>query len=276
MESRSTIPKLGAGGTVRAARRSPRPRKAFTLLELLIVIGIIGLLAAVGVPALKGIGQSNAVGAGGRQLMDDLAGARQRAINERTTVYMVFVPPQIAELRPGAPKYSSNEVKQVERLLNGQYTTYNFFTRRTLGDQPGQGQPRYLSEWRSLPEGVFLATNLFRFVDSKTWQGWPRNDLTNRPFAFDLFPFPTARNTNNVAALPYVAFNYQGQLVSPGDQYLRITKGSIIYARDANGKYTFENPEIIETPKSNAMINPFIRVDWLTGRVKSIQPQPAL
>jgi prepilin-type N-terminal cleavage/methylation domain-containing protein len=67
-----------------------RPTEAFTLVELLAVIGIMGLLAAVGVPALKGL-----TGSGGRkqalsQLMGALEIARNTAISTGTNAAVIF------------------------------------------------------------------------------------------------------------------------------------------------------------------------------------------
>ena len=65
---------------------------AFTLVELLVVMAIIAILASVGLPALRGIGKGNRMSGAVRQVMDDLALARLRAISSRSPVYMVFVP----------------------------------------------------------------------------------------------------------------------------------------------------------------------------------------
>jgi len=67
-----------------------RPAAAFTLVELLAVVGIMGLLAAVGVPALKGL-----TGSGGRkqalsQVMGAIEIARNTAISTGTNAAVIF------------------------------------------------------------------------------------------------------------------------------------------------------------------------------------------
>ena len=67
-----------------------REQSAFTLVELLAVVGIMGLLAAVAVPALKGL-----TGSGGRkqalsQVMGALEIARNTAISTGTNAAVIF------------------------------------------------------------------------------------------------------------------------------------------------------------------------------------------
>ena len=81
---------------IKTLRSSPsfteteRSRAAFTLVELLAVVGIMGLLAAVAVPALKGL-----TGSGGRkqalsQVMGALEIARNTAISTGTNAAVIF------------------------------------------------------------------------------------------------------------------------------------------------------------------------------------------
>src|SRR5216110_3223149 len=77
---------------IHASRITHHGSSGVTLMELLIVISIIGLLS---LPALKGFNRSNLIASANRQLLDDLAQARQRAISDRTTVHVVFVSPEI-------------------------------------------------------------------------------------------------------------------------------------------------------------------------------------
>jgi prepilin-type N-terminal cleavage/methylation domain-containing protein len=244
---------------------------AFTLIELLVVIGIIALLATIGIGSLKGFHATNAVAAGNRQLLDDLSMARNYALNQRTTVYMVFVPP-LAGFNLTA---LTNDIqkKQFTNRLGGQFTSYNFLVLHSPGDQPGHGDSKYLSDWKHLPEGVFVNTEKFtpyKFDDVNAWLSFPP---ANRPLPRMLVPFPTSKSVKTY--LPCLAFNYRGELVGPdptsprrGDEFLYLTRGSLILPKDANGKALLDPPETIETPKGNSTNNPYVRVDWLTGRAR--------
>ena len=69
----------------------------FTLIELLIVLAIIGLLTTIALPHLKGLTRSNIMASANEQLLADLASARQRAINGRSVVSVVFMPAVLAD-----------------------------------------------------------------------------------------------------------------------------------------------------------------------------------
>src|SRR5262249_27308571 len=141
------------------------PPVAFTLLELLVVIAIIGLLAALAAPVMRNFKPSYTASAS-RQLLDALTRARQLAISQRTTVYMVFVPTNFFTQQPylgnqagftALPGGSSN-------LFNKQLIGYNFVSLRSLGDQPGRPTVKSLSSWKTFPEGAFIHPAKFRNV----------------------------------------------------------------------------------------------------------------
>jgi prepilin-type N-terminal cleavage/methylation domain-containing protein len=259
----------------------------FTLVELLVVMAIIGILAAIGLPAMRGIGAGNDVAAAVRQLVDDLSYARLKAMNERTTVYVVFISPQILQ-----QTWTDPQKKEIARYANLQFTSYALFTKHSLGDQPGAERPRYITDWRTLPQGTFIPTNKFdmTFAFGKARTNVP---LFHRPFFFgdtsssgkgNLIPFPHATNTGspNPIQMAYIAFDFQGRLKHPAnalvahDVIVPVAKGSIVYPQDDPEKLKNGNldpAEVIETPKGNATNNPCIRIDWLTGRARVVQPE---
>ncbi|MGB0583085.1 MAG: pilus assembly FimT family protein, partial [Limisphaerales bacterium] len=65
---------------------------AFTLIEMLVVLAIVGVLAGMTLPVLKGLGKGNIKAAAVRQLQDDLMYARLKAMSGRTEVYVAFMP----------------------------------------------------------------------------------------------------------------------------------------------------------------------------------------
>jgi prepilin-type N-terminal cleavage/methylation domain-containing protein len=250
-------------------RRAP----AFTLIELLVVIAIIGVLAAVGLPAIRGMTKSNSTISSNRQLLDDISYARQRAISDHTTVFMVFVPPTVINyVPPGGVGISV--LKNYTNLLGGQYTTYALLSMRQVGEQPGRATPRYLSEWRSLPNGVFIAAAMFT------------NTPASFPAVFNYFPFPVTNNyPGNTFALPYVAFNYLGQLVALDGSFnptiplaamdIPVAHGSIFYARGADGNFINSPADVQENPPGNSTNNlaNVIHIDGLTGRAKVVRQE---
>jgi prepilin-type N-terminal cleavage/methylation domain-containing protein len=112
-----------------------RAQSAFTLVELMAVIGIIGLLAVVGVPAMKGL-----TGSGGRkqalgQLVGALEVARNTAISSGTNAAVIF--PDSTFSSGDAYKYRSMAV-----------VAWN----ATNSDSPAT----MVGSWIVLPQGIAL------------------------------------------------------------------------------------------------------------------------
>jgi prepilin-type N-terminal cleavage/methylation domain-containing protein len=278
-----------AGGALRrglaAVRVGLNPRRrAFTLMELLVVIGIMGIMATMAVPSVRSMMASNTISSGSRQILDDLAYARQMAISGRRVVYVVFVTPgtvtpqQFAALRQATTLSADQlrrQLQQLTNLVNGQFTAYALFARHTVGDQPGRQTSRYLTDWKQLPEGMFFTTN--KFIDLGSDKAWKAvADVqadTNRPLPYALFPFPAA--TSPTVRLPYLAFDPSGQAfyenglkpVRPGES-VALSRGSIFYTRDNLGHYAVGSPPDIVATTTNKLL---VRINWLTGRAKMEQ-----
>ena len=257
-----------------AAGKRVRNVPAFTLLELLVVIAIIAILAALTVPALKNIGKSQTQVSVARQLLDDVGRARLLAVSHHTTVYMLFLP-QSANWWSALP---ASQLAAGTNLLDKQCSGYVYLSLRSVGDQPGQGTIRYLAEWKSLPEGSFIATNKFRtnYLYNITDRSVsPAFSYQVRSFnVTNTLPFPVATNLNTNVFLPYIAFNYLGQLTVDGttmaarDEYIPLAQGNVGYAVDANKNRLPVAADFTENPLGNSTNSMFsiIWIDRLTGR----------
>jgi prepilin-type N-terminal cleavage/methylation domain-containing protein len=269
---------------MRSRHSSPVTPSAFTLVEMLVVIAIAGILVAMVVPALKNLGKSNINISASRQLLDDIGHARQLALSQRTTVYMVFVPTNFWVAGGPIPNNWWNTLTPAAQLAatnlaDKQLTGYTFIAHGALGDQPGNHRWHYLAPWQNLPDGTFIAQGKFdgsiaKIIDQISQVSYPISR-----FNTNAIPFPTETNLPTVTpwpALPYIAFNYLGQLTSNGvdmvtsDEYIPLSRGTLLPAMDVRTKtLTLSGPpQVQESPpgnSTNSMYN-IIHVDHLTGR----------
>jgi prepilin-type N-terminal cleavage/methylation domain-containing protein len=258
--------------------RARRQSFAFTLLEMLVVIAIIGILAAITVPTMNSF-KPSVTAAATRQLMDDVTRARQLAISQRTTVYMVFVPPHF-QADPAFVSLPPAEKEKARPLFDKPLTSYTFVALRSLGDQPGRPTQRYLSSWRTLPEGSFIPVEKY-FDNTQSYWIYTNAPGGGRVPAFQIFgfnrtasvPFPTAEappasGKQPYVTLPYIAFDYTGQLVTRRNETIPVARGSVTFPRDPATKELVEGTfTVMESPIGNRTNSyNLVTIEWLTGR----------
>lgn len=168
-------------------------RGAFTLIEMLLVVGIIGLMLGIAIPFFQGIGQGTRLDAATRELHYTLLFARQHAITRRERVFVVF--PNTDTAVPGVSVAA--------------YRSYAVCTTN-----------EFIREWAFLPPEVVFdpnypnpgsANNLFRNASYRTanpslWSG-------NQP----ALVFRTDGSLDLRTRYPEIALG-QGQVLAAGEE----------------------------------------------------------
>ncbi len=183
---RAACPATAGSSVERRARES----SAFTLIELIIVIGIIGLMMGIAVPAFNSATRGNAVTAGASQLVNTLMMARAKAVTSRSHVRMVFADGANTNLVAGG------KVSYAVLLLTNQ-----------ISDVPANWI--YLDRWQNLPKGAYF-TNL----------------TVNLPTLPTQVPFPT--NGGSSVSLSGLEFKSSGSLTSLNDLYILVQEGTLL------------------------------------------------
>jgi prepilin-type N-terminal cleavage/methylation domain-containing protein len=263
---------------------------AFSLIELLVVLAIMGILAGLALPRLKTMNQSGGMAAASQQLLDDVGLARRMAIQNRTTVLMVFLPPQDATT---LGQYAGLNDDEKNLLLRGQLTTYALFSTRQVGDQPGQANARYLKAWTALPDGFFIPD--WKFAPAIGAGFDSSSPIAFAPRFFEAkVPVPSLNSANaRDVLIPYIAFGPEGHLQkydgntfvplnAPPDprsfEVIPIARGGMFLERSVNaaGKeiFSWTAPDVAERPAGNSTNNyNLVVIDHLTGRGRLVRPE---
>ena len=172
-----------------------RRTNAFTLIEMLVVIVIVAIMAAIAIPAVTNLVKSSGVNGAAREVSNTLSLARQYAITHRTTTRVVF------PYRGTAGAATSQAPP---------YRSYGVVAK--VNTPPGWA---YIGKWESLPLGVI-------FLKVAPSGGGALDNLTKDTKV----PFPT---TNSVAStlLAYIEFTPTGVTSLSGGATLTYQEGFV-------------------------------------------------
>jgi type II secretion system protein H len=67
--------------------RAPNANRGFTLVEMMVLIGILGLVAVIAVPSFSGFMRANRIDTASDQLSSDLALARSIAVSQSQVIF---------------------------------------------------------------------------------------------------------------------------------------------------------------------------------------------
>jgi prepilin-type N-terminal cleavage/methylation domain-containing protein len=222
-----------------------RERSAFTLLELLVVMGVIAVLLVAIIPAVNSLSKSSSRKGAIGNLKGAIEQARVAAIKDGQPTYVVF-----ATTLPGSP-----DTGTVQRYS---YKSYAIFEE----DPAAPATPKQLSPWRTIPTGASMRS---KADPPNTNPSVSHGGIDSLPTGIN-FPFP---QTNSSAQFPFIKFNANGEIESPAtDVVLVVFEGFVDNGNEiiTGAKDPYGNPKSVE----------ILRVYRLTGRAEpTITPIPS-
>lgn len=170
-------------------------RAAFTLVEMLVVMGILVILLVVTVPAFRGLNQGGARRAAVSNLMGVLDHARMMAVSDGKATYVVFY----ASSTPPTGAVTDNQ-----RFWGRAYAIYE--DKDNVNFTPEQRTP-----WLYLPAGVAFK------VDGSTSATSSVTNQTPTAPSDPAFPIAPSAGVNGATALmlPYWKFDATGAIDEP-------------------------------------------------------------
>ena len=210
---------------------------AFTLLELLVVIGIIALLLVAVVPAVTSLSKSTGRKGAISNLLGAVEQARAEAVKTGQAAYVVF------------PTFPSGPPKVVDR--------YNYKSYAVFADDPDHPErPRQLTNWKTFSTGVSL-----RALGSAPLSNLPDSGELVPPVTFLFTPDASAG-----AAFRCIKFNGSGEVEAPAvNVTLSIFEGRVEGGNEIiTGTKRGSEPAAVES----------VTISHLTGRAERTTPTP--
>jgi len=213
------------------------PESAFTLLELLVVMGIIIIALAALVPAVTSLSKSGGRRAARNSLLGGIEQARAEAIKSAQPTYVVF-----ATFPPPPPSTAQSTLDR-----------YNYRSYAIFENDAATGIAKQLTDWKSFPTGVALrATGTAALSNLPTWA-----------------PPPSFTFTPDATASPVFRcfqFGSNGEVQAPtADVLVGIFEGYVNNGSEvATTKDGSGNPSAVE----------YITVSQFTGRAVPANPVP--
>jgi prepilin-type N-terminal cleavage/methylation domain-containing protein len=208
---------------------------AFTLLELLVVIGIVSILLVAVIPAVTSLSKSSGRKGAISNLLGGIEQARAEAIKTGQATYVVF------------PTFGSS-------TLQTTLDRYNYKSYAIWEDDPTTtpASQKQISNWKSLPTGVAIR--------SKTSAPESLNNLSKDTSS--MFKF-----TPDSSATPtfyYMKFNANGEIEFPNSSVmLAVFEG---YVDTSNSEIITGAKDSFSPP--NPLATEAINVSHLTGRAE--------
>lgn len=204
----------------------------FTLMELLVVIGIISILAVAIVPAVNSISKSQGRKAAVTNLLGAFEQARAEGIKSGQMTYLIFAT-FTAATQPTIDRYN--------------YKSYAIFE----DDPTTPGTPKQLTTWKILPSGVSV-----------------RKDISSLTPTSNFTPPLLVTFTPDTAASPVfyaVQFNNNGEMETPSaDITVTVFEGYV----DSSGNEKVTSQKLGTAPTAIGAL----KISHLTGRATYVTP----